>query len=328
MGRNSYLKWNTFERLHAFSQDGDIAEYKYAYDPLGRRVRKTKIDSRGQVPQETTWFIWDVDAMVGEVKQTVSNSQQVQFYAYRQESFIPLAMQTQAREGQNTKKALSVYQNDPNGMPLRLLAENGEIVWEGHYTAHGQIDSLDAQLDQPLRLQGQYFDKESGLHYNRYRYYDTGVGCFVSPDPIGLVGGLSPYRFADNAFSWIDPLGLLKCGLTGKEVGNASNLAVIKPGSREWTTAVKTIKRGGKTNFRATSQEDAIKLVQEARGPMARKGSTADPYNNLGSDYRKGYEVHPSEALTKNAPENNLPHIKWSDWSTGKSGGGKGHVFF
>ncbi|MDR5758468.1 RHS repeat-associated core domain-containing protein, partial [Caballeronia sp. LZ035] len=67
------------------------------------------------------------------------------------------------------------------------------------------------KVEQAIRLQGQYYDPESNLHYNRYRYFDSGTGQFISQDPIGLEGGLNPYAFAPNSLAWSDPLGL-KCG--------------------------------------------------------------------------------------------------------------------
>jgi RHS repeat-associated protein len=57
-------------------------------------------------------------------------------------------------------------------------------------------------------MQGQYHDEETGLYYNRYRYYDPGPGQFASQDPIGLLGGVNHYQYAPNSASWIDPLGL------------------------------------------------------------------------------------------------------------------------
>ncbi|WP_315855625.1 RHS repeat-associated core domain-containing protein [Burkholderia contaminans] len=62
-----------------------------------------------------------------------------------------------------------------------------------------------------LRFQGQQADEESGLAYNRYRYYDPNSGRFVSKDPIGLAGGINVYQYAPNPVSWIDPLGLARC---------------------------------------------------------------------------------------------------------------------
>ena len=108
------------------------------------------------------------------------------------------------------------YQNDPNGMPLRLYDEKGEIVWIARYSIFGRVNSLTVhQIEQPLRLQGQYFDDESGLHYNRHRYYDPITGIFISQDPIGLLGGLNPYQFAPNVLMWVDPLGLAGWEING-----------------------------------------------------------------------------------------------------------------
>ncbi|MDC4693056.1 hypothetical protein NQ791_17875, partial [Acinetobacter baumannii] len=59
-----------------------------------------------------------------------------------------------------------------------------------------------------IRFQGQYFDEETGLHYNRYRYYSPYVGRFVSKDPIGLLGGFNVYKYAPNPVAWVDVLGL------------------------------------------------------------------------------------------------------------------------
>lgn len=94
-------------------------------------------------------------------------------------------------------------------MPLSLYNEQGDIAWSAHYTVFGRAGPLnESQIKQPLRLQGQYFDEESGLHYNRHRYYDPDTGMFVSQNPIGLAGGLNVYAYAPNPLSWIDPLGL------------------------------------------------------------------------------------------------------------------------
>jgi RHS repeat-associated protein len=77
-------------------------------------------------------------------------------------------------------------------------------------------------LEQPFRFQGQQFDEETGLHYNRFRYYDPGVGRFVSQDPIGLSGGFNVLIYGSNPFRWIDPLGLAGTTLDGS--GNQVSL--------------------------------------------------------------------------------------------------------
>jgi len=63
-------------------------------------------------------------------------------------------------------------------------------------------------VENNIRFPGQYYDAETGLHYNRHRYYHAGVGRFVCQDPIGLLGGPNSYQYVPNPVSWIDPLGL------------------------------------------------------------------------------------------------------------------------
>jgi RHS repeat-associated protein len=66
-------------------------------------------------------------------------------------------------------------------------------------------------VDCPFRFPGQSFDDESGLSYNRYRYYDPQCGRYISPDPLGIDGGLNLYQYSINPARWIDPFGLAVC---------------------------------------------------------------------------------------------------------------------
>jgi RHS repeat-associated protein len=77
------------------------------------------------------------------------------------------------------------------------------------YDAWGKVKRLPVdEVEQPLRLQGQYFDEETGLACNRFRYYDSHIGSFVSQDPLGMVAGENVYTYGPNVQGWIDPLGL------------------------------------------------------------------------------------------------------------------------
>ena len=104
------------------------------------------------------------------------------------------------------------YQLDHLGTPIAAHNAKGEAVWTAEYEAWGRIrqetvsDGL--KVNVPFRFQGQYYDKESGLHYNRFRYYDPEIGRFVSQDPIGLKGGGNLYAYVVTPTLWIDPLGL------------------------------------------------------------------------------------------------------------------------
>jgi len=73
-----------------------------------------------------------------------------------------------------------------------------------------QIEQWHEDFNQPLRFQGQYFDEETGLHYNRFRYYDPDIGRFVSQDPVGFAGGDNFYQYAPNPTGWVDPFGLAR----------------------------------------------------------------------------------------------------------------------
>ncbi|MGU7768716.1 RHS repeat-associated core domain-containing protein [Burkholderia sp. MR1-5-21] len=113
--------------------------------------------------------------------------------------------------------AVCFYENDPNGAPVRLHDASGDIVWEARYGPTGGVNCIGQPIMQPLRLQGQYEDEETGLHYNRYRYYDPHSGSFISQDPIGLAGGINPYQYAPNQIGWIDPLGLARAIYRGDD---------------------------------------------------------------------------------------------------------------
>ena len=93
-----------------------------------------------------------------------------------------------------------------------MTDKDGNLVWFGDYYGWGKLKSetntSGGTAHQPFRLQNYYCDRETGLHYNFFRYYEIDAGRFVNQDPIGLEGGENLYWFASNITSWIDPLGL------------------------------------------------------------------------------------------------------------------------
>ncbi|WP_223886366.1 RHS repeat-associated core domain-containing protein, partial [Pseudomonas syringae] len=79
---------------------------------------------------------------------------------------------------------------------------------QAKYRAWGAVEKLVVnEVEQNLRFQGQYFDAETGLHYNTFRYYDPEIGRFITQDPISIIGGANLYQYAPNPLSWLDPLG-------------------------------------------------------------------------------------------------------------------------
>jgi RHS repeat-associated protein len=168
----------------------------YSYDAFGRRIRKT-------VDGQTTQFFWQGDQLIAE-----SAPRHYRNYVYEPGCFRPLAL----LDGKGRADACPFYyQLDHLGTPQELTSYGGAIVWSAKYTAHGKLREVShgegERLEQPLRFQGQYFDAESGLHYNRHRYYHPDIGRYLTPDPVKLAGGLNPYRYTRNPTGWVDPLG-------------------------------------------------------------------------------------------------------------------------
>ncbi|WP_418128701.1 RHS repeat-associated core domain-containing protein [Variovorax sp. 375MFSha3.1] len=115
---------------------------------------------------------------------------------------------------------IAFYQCDHLGTPRDLTDHEGRVGWSAQYKAWGEAREVISEAGRragivnPIRFQGQYFDAETGLHYNRYRYYDPASGRYVSPDPLGLAGGLNLYAYVGgNPVRGIDPLGLVDINL-------------------------------------------------------------------------------------------------------------------
>nr|WP_323109901.1 RHS repeat-associated core domain-containing protein [Pectobacterium carotovorum] len=116
-----------------------------------------------------------------------------------------------------------------NGEPQALYRPDGTLRWQApKSTLWGQRPgSTEDPADPGLAFAGQYRDTESGLCYNRFRYYDSAGGCYVSPDPIGIAGGDNNYAYAPNPISWIDPLGLAGCNKVYRQI-TADDLARLE----------------------------------------------------------------------------------------------------
>ncbi|MBK6975495.1 MAG: RHS repeat protein [Sterolibacteriaceae bacterium] len=197
---------------------------------------------------------------------------------------------TQTRADEKTDKVVDLaawriryYHNDHLGTPRELTNDDGQIVWRATYKAWGNVLKVEQseagllpephrtataiaqqqEIEQPLRFQGQYFDSETGLHYNRFRYYDPDCGRFVSQDPIGLQGGMNVYRYAANPTAFIDPWGLEAVAFktAGKTLcikdkfpaGSAASKE-LQEFTRRWNDQIK--KSGGSMTRRTLSEKE------------------------------------------------------------------------
>ncbi|WP_241026402.1 RHS repeat-associated core domain-containing protein [Burkholderia sp. Se-20378] len=233
VGEQEY-EWDEFNRLLAVrvTEASRQSQARYFYDAFGRRIAK-------EVNGERTVFGWDGDTLAYE-----SNGERGTHYIYEPGSFVPIAQYVaepvqgiatpmwqstdryvpeddplQKVPERRTEVKLFYYHCDHIGTPQFLTDDDGDVVWEASYKAWGEAREVIARVSKatgiaptnPLRFQGQLIDDETGLHYNRNRYYDPGTGRFISKDPIGLRGGFNAYVYASNPVEWVDPLGLTPC---------------------------------------------------------------------------------------------------------------------
>jgi RHS repeat-associated protein len=212
-----HLEWNDLHQLvGARAQwNGVSSVEQYTYDAFGRRIAKI---TNGR---ETT-FLWEGERLLMEED---DDARRVFVYHDRSHEPIGFALSpvlgTDALPPEPAHRFLYLH-NDPPGSPFALTDEEGSVLWHARLAAFGPVTDVETGAQgedggtpdssrsgfQPLRLQGQYSDSATGLWYNRFRYYDPLIGRFISPDPIGLLGGENTYRYAPNVFSWLDPFGL------------------------------------------------------------------------------------------------------------------------
>ncbi len=173
------------------------AQTEYQYDPLGRRIRKVHAGVE-------TKYDWDGVALLGE-----AGPGEAVEYLFLPGSFLPV--------GLTQNGAHFSYGFDQLGTPTELFNGRGEVAWSANFSAFGEERVAPATaVRNPFRFQGQYFDEELGLCYNRHRYYNPSLNRFLTPDPIGLQGGINLYRYVPNPVNWVDPFGLVPCGVLFK----------------------------------------------------------------------------------------------------------------
>ena len=315
----------------------------YVYEP-GSYVPLARLDAQGQSTEQGGLGITQ-DVELKNTPETIATSadhtsaggqklyQQQQPAANDAEAQYWEALSAQSGTAQRTgteAKLCDVYyfHTDQAGLPQELTNAQGQLVWQANYKTWGstvseewevkslagqQVHSLDqgdipTQEDgkqQNLRFQGQYLDRETGLHYNTFRYYDADMGRFICPDPIGLGGGINLGSYSPNPLSWIDPWGWAGCTLKkSNEKTHDYDLTISKSKYPETAghigDAIKaghpdvvTINRGGASSNRRASLKGVDTRAGKDRDewPMAvfregGKGASVrhiDPSDNRGA---------------------------------------------
>lgn len=174
--------------------DGSVCHCEY--DALGRRTLKRCADGT------VTRYFWDAETLLAETR-TNGKSVETRFYLFLPDSFVPLAHSV----GDNK----FYYNDDQRGTVREVYDSQGNTAARFRYLAFGRREILEQsrpEADCPFRLLGQYFDEETGLHYNRFRYFDPAAARFLSADLWSHEVETNPYSYGLNPIGWNDPMGL------------------------------------------------------------------------------------------------------------------------
>ena len=228
--RDEFLQWQNGDYDYTWQGNGmrrsvtrpDGKTVTFRYDALGRRIEKV-FDGR------VYRYLWDGDVILheweyaeadrpntvvtetGEV--TLDRPEPVEnliTWVYDSAGYVPTAKIV----GDRHYSIISYY----IGRPVQAYDDKGNVVWQADYDIYGNLRNLHGSRNFiPFRQLGQYEDDETGLYYNRFRYYDPRIGNYISQDPIRLAGGTPTlYAFVSDPNIWEDVFGL-DCGRSGKQ---------------------------------------------------------------------------------------------------------------
>ncbi|MDX3230475.1 RHS repeat domain-containing protein, partial [Streptomyces sp. ME19-01-6] len=208
-----WYAWDAEDRLTSVTTpDGTV--WRYLYDPLGRRTAKQRLAADGETVVERVDFVWDGDTLV-EQTTTGQDRPESATFTWDHDGLRPVAQTERVTDEMGRREIDRRFfgiVTDLVGTPSELLDENGDIVARHHATLWGATGPAAAgEAHTPLRFPGQYHDPETGLHYNRFRYYDPETARYTSPDPLGLAAAPNPVAYVTNPHAWVDPLGLCPC---------------------------------------------------------------------------------------------------------------------
>jgi RHS repeat-associated protein len=232
------------------------AIYNYYYDPFGKRLGK-------EVNGVRTHYFYSDEGLVAEYD---ASGKEIKAYGY-----APSSAWTTNPLFQKIATNYYWYQNDHLGTPQKIVDASGKVAWSATADAFGNTQIQVSEIENNLRFPGQYYDQETGLHYNYHRYYDPTAGRYLTPDPIGMEGGLYPFLYAEgNPVIRMDPFGLFpnhghlsdagfyneKCRTLSSEAANVSWRVDYMEGSQAPENA----------HWHAMSNGRADESVESARG--------------------------------------------------------------
>ncbi|SDJ24765.1 RHS repeat-associated core domain-containing protein [Rhodococcus triatomae] len=231
-----HYRYDAFDQLvEVTTPDG--ARWRYTYDALGRRTGKARLAEDGGVSERTS-FTWDATTLVEQ-----NTTEATTRWVYQPGTHTPLT-QTRVPLDPNDQAAVDAefhaIVTDLVGTPTELVDPVTAEVEGRSTTSLWGVTAWAGAAATPIRFPGQYFDDETGLHYNLHRYYNPDTARYTTPDPLGLAPSPNPNSYPHNPTAWTDPLGLMPDGCEPKsnsEVRQWYNdqVSSIPELNREWT---------------------------------------------------------------------------------------------
>ncbi|MFC7261223.1 DUF6531 domain-containing protein [Streptomyces lutosisoli] len=215
--------WDAEDHLVSVRTPDGIS-WRYLYDPFGRRIAKQRLASDGTTVAEQTDFAWDGTTLCEQTTQSAELTPPVTV-TWDHNGVRPMAqteriITTDTPQVEIDSRFFAIV-TDLVGTPTELLGEDGDFAWRARSSLWGITTwSSRSTTYTPLRFPGQYYDPESGLHYNYFRHYDPETARYLSQDPLGLAPAGNPRAYVVNPYTWIDELGLAPgtCPLTGQQI--------------------------------------------------------------------------------------------------------------
>ena len=219
-------EYNAAERLIRYAsteqgQSGPQIEASYRHDPFGRRIAKT-VKQGGQT--KTTYYIYSEQGLMAEADE---KGQMTKAYG-----FNPIAAQlglwstdpvwqaeTLGGSLTDPKARYDWLHTDHLGTPILATTKEGQVSWKAIAASFGSTQIIEQDIEMNLRFPGQYFDAETGTHYNFHRDYRPNAGRYLQGDPIKLRGGINLFNYANgNPLVKLDSMGLKTCGSGWNEI--------------------------------------------------------------------------------------------------------------
>lgn len=222
-------EWDAEDRLRTVTTP-DGAVWRYAYDALGRRTSKQRLAADGTTVLEEVTFTWDGTTLCEQTTESPDLSHSI-VLTWDHKDLQPLTQRERLLDRETPQEVIDTrfftIITDLVGAPTELIDESGTLAWHTRTTLWGTTTwASTSTAYTPLRFPGQYFDPETGLHYNYFRHYEPETARYLSHDPLGLTPAPNPAAYIPNPHTWVDPMGLAGCpAFTPREIlGDVDNV--------------------------------------------------------------------------------------------------------